>query len=185
MSEEARRRHLLSRPSLGKEITGGNPAVRVSEVAKLDDRDVTWLEAGKKVRYWKNFGNSVKVQQARKASAPQVQVKKYTSEREIQRDAQKLIAAGSHIEGQSSRTKHFSLATGFFTNKGVTTVTSIKDPVGVPSDTSANAITSTSPPTDTRNDIPGQIRKLADLHAADTLTDDEFPGKKAELLARM
>lgn len=34
-------------------------------------------------------------------------------------------------------------------------------------------------------DIPGQIRKLADLHAAGILTDEEFTAKKAELLARL
>jgi hypothetical protein len=33
--------------------------------------------------------------------------------------------------------------------------------------------------------IPAQIQQLADLHAADVLTDQEFAAKKAELLARM
>ena len=34
-------------------------------------------------------------------------------------------------------------------------------------------------------DIPGQIQKLAALHDAGVLTDDEFAAKKAELLSRM
>lgn len=33
--------------------------------------------------------------------------------------------------------------------------------------------------------IPEQIKQLADLHAAGVLTDEEFEGKKRELLARM
>lgn len=39
-----------------------------------------------------------------------------------------------------------------------------------------------APPTP---DIPGQIRKLAELRDAGVLTDDEFQAKKADLLARM
>jgi hypothetical protein len=34
-------------------------------------------------------------------------------------------------------------------------------------------------------DIPMQIRKLAELHAAGGLSDDEFAAKKTELLSRM
>lgn len=35
------------------------------------------------------------------------------------------------------------------------------------------------------SDVPDQIKKLADLHAAGVLTDEEFNAKKAELLGRM
>jgi hypothetical protein len=34
-------------------------------------------------------------------------------------------------------------------------------------------------------DVAGQIEKLADLRAKGILTEDEFAGKKAELLARL
>jgi len=55
-----------------------------------------------------------------------VEVKKYTSEHEFEKDAEKMIKRGWHLEGQSTRTKKWSPMTGFFTNKGITTVTWIK-----------------------------------------------------------
>lgn len=58
-----------------------------------------------------------------------VEIRKYKSEREFEKDAEKMIKKGWHIEGQSTRTKKWSLATGFFTNKGITTVTWIKGPI--------------------------------------------------------
>jgi len=59
-----------------------------------------------------------------------VEVKKYKSEHEFEKDAEKMIKKGWHIEGQSTRTKNFSLTGwGFMTNKGITTVTWIKGPI--------------------------------------------------------
>jgi hypothetical protein len=58
-----------------------------------------------------------------------VEVKKYKSEREFERDAEKMMKKGWHIEGQSTRTKKWSLTTGSFTNKGITTVTWLKGPI--------------------------------------------------------
>jgi hypothetical protein len=40
-----------------------------------------------------------------------------------------MMKKGWHIEAQSTRTKKWSLATGFFTNKGITTVTWVKGTV--------------------------------------------------------
>jgi len=66
-------------------------------------------------------------------SKPTVQVKKYKGERAFAKDAQKMIAAGWHIEGQSTRKQAYSALTGVFTNRGISTVTWIKDaPVPVP-----------------------------------------------------
>jgi hypothetical protein len=42
-----------------------------------------------------------------------------------------------------------------------------------------------SPPVAISEDVPAQIRKLADLHDAGIVTDEEFAAKKADLLARM
>ncbi len=96
-----------------------------------------------------------------------------------------MYAAGWHIEGQSSRTKHYSLATGFFTNKGLTTVTWLKGGSGAselaPPPGADGASTSAS----AADDIPTQIRKLGELRDAGVLTEAEFAAKKAELLARM
>jgi hypothetical protein len=64
-----------------------------------------------------------------RAMGGSVEVKKYKSEHEFGKDAEKMIKKGWHIEGQSSRTKKWSLATGFFTNKGITTVTWVKGPI--------------------------------------------------------
>src|SRR5438105_11323154 len=58
-----------------------------------------------------------------------VEVKKYKSEHEFEKDAERMIKKGWHIEGQSTRTKKWSLTTGFFTNKGITTVTWIRGPI--------------------------------------------------------
>ena len=52
----------------------------------------------------------------------------------------------------------------------------------------ANTRTATStatPPTAVQPDAADQLKKLADLHAAGILTDDEFAAKKADLLDRM
>jgi hypothetical protein len=59
-----------------------------------------------------------------------VEVKKYKSEHDFEKDAERMIKQGWHIEGQSTRTKNFSLTGwGFMTNKGITTVTWIKGPI--------------------------------------------------------
>lgn len=44
---------------------------------------------------------------------------------------------------------------------------------------------SSSPPASGTGDILSMIERLADLHARGVLTDEEFRGKKAELLARL
>jgi hypothetical protein len=79
-----------------------------------------------------------------------VEVKKYKSEHEFEKDAEKMMNKGWHIEGQSTRTKKWSLATGFFTNKGITTVTWIKGPVphsasgaGVPNESGGGSTAAT------------------------------------------
>jgi hypothetical protein len=42
-----------------------------------------------------------------------------------------------------------------------------------------------APPAAPNGGIPEQIQKLAELHAAGVLTDEEFAAKKADLLSRM
>lgn len=42
-----------------------------------------------------------------------------------------------------------------------------------------------SPPSHAQPNVADQIKKLADLHAAGILTDEEFATKKADLLNRM
>lgn len=122
------------------------------------------------------------------AARPKVEVKKYSNEREFQRDARKMIERGWHIEGQSSRTKHWSLTTGFLTNKGVTTVTWIKggqlpSELQVADEPTAPAPTLAS--AEAPIDIPDQIAKLAHLRDSGILTAEEFDAKKQDLLARM
>jgi hypothetical protein len=63
-----------------------------------------------------------------------VEIKKYKSERDFQNDAEKMIKKGFRIEGQSTRTKNWSFTTGFLTNKGITTVTWVKEPQAVIAD---------------------------------------------------
>jgi Short C-terminal domain len=109
----------------------------------------------------------------------QVQVKKYKSEREFQRDAELRIRQGWHIEGQSSRTKHWSMATGFLTNKGQTTVTWLR---GGDTEDEPEVMSGATVPVAS---IPDQIGQLAQLRDQGVLTDDEFQAKKTELLGKM
>lgn len=117
--------------------------------------------------------------QARVAATPKVLVKKYKGEREFQRDAEKMYKTGWRIEGQSTRKQLYSLGTGIFTKKGISTVTWLKPGVQPSSD---------PVPDNTQHedgDIPEQIAKLASLRDSGVLTSEEFDAKKAELLARM
>lgn len=43
----------------------------------------------------------------------------------------------------------------------------------------------TAPASDTSSDVAAQLRMLTELHAAGLLSDDEFQGKRAEVLARL
>jgi hypothetical protein len=114
----------------------------------------------------------------------EVQVKKYKSESEFERDAKKLYERGWHIEGQSSRTKKWSATAGFLTNKGQTTVTWLRggepDEELAPISGAPTGVAET-----TQNSIPEQIQQLAQLKDQRVLTEEEFETKKAELLSRM
>lgn len=66
-----------------------------------------------------------------------VQVKRYKGERAFAKDAEKMMATGWHIEGQSTRKQVYSLATGIFTRKGISTVTWVKDPAPATSSAAA------------------------------------------------
>jgi hypothetical protein len=108
-----------------------------------------------------------------------VEVKKYKSEREFEKDAEKMMKKGWHIEGQSTRTKKWSLATGFFTNKGITTITWVKGPI--PEAAQSASQTPAAP----QNSPASLIQQLGQLHEAGVLTDAEFEAKKAQLLQRL
>ena len=62
---------------------------------------------------------------------PMIRVMTYKSERDYQRDASLLLRDGWRLEAQSTRTKNFGL-TGFYTNKGLITVTWVKLPAEAP-----------------------------------------------------
>jgi hypothetical protein len=110
-----------------------------------------------------------------------VEVKKYKSEHEFEKDAEKMIKKGWHIEGQSSRTKKWSLATGFFTNKGVTTVTWVKGPIPEEAPTQRTPQPAALPD----NGPASLLQQLGQLHQAGVLTDAEFEAKKAQVLERL
>ena len=55
-----------------------------------------------------------------------VEVKTYKSAKDYEKDAAKMLARGWEIQGNSTRTKKWSPLTGFFTNKGITTVTYVR-----------------------------------------------------------
>jgi hypothetical protein len=57
--------------------------------------------------------------------------------------------------------------------------------LGVIKDATPIQVSIANPPLPPAADIPDQIKKLADLHAAGVLTDEEFAAKKADLLDRM
>jgi hypothetical protein len=104
-------------------------------------------------------------------ATPQVQIKRYKGENAFRRDAEKMYAAGWTIVGQSSRKQMYSLMTGVFTRKQISTVTWTKSP----------AAPGSAPQTVSTAD---ELRKLADLRDADVLSEEEFQAKKADLLAQ-
>lgn len=53
----------------------------------------------------------------------EVQIKTYKSGKDFEKDANKMLAKGWELQDQSTRTKKWSVTTGLFTNKGITTVT--------------------------------------------------------------
>jgi hypothetical protein len=115
---------------------------------------------------------------SRAAGVPrEVRVKKYKSEKEFQKDAEAMFRAGWHIEGQSTRTKKWSVTTGFFTNKGISTVTWLRGG----QDTEPDPVLAGTP----ADDIPTKLTQLAELRDAGLVSSEEFEVKKAELLARM
>ena len=108
---------------------------------------------------------------------PQVQVKAYTSESQFQEDATTMVKGGWHIEGQSSRTKNYSLLTGVLTNKGITTVTWIK--------ASVRTEEAPSPAPAAVEDIPAKLAQAAAMRDAGLITAEEYEAKKVELLSRL
>jgi hypothetical protein len=56
----------------------------------------------------------------------EVQVKTYKSGKDFEKDANKMLANGWALQDQSTRTKKWSVTTGLFTNKGITTVTYVR-----------------------------------------------------------
>jgi hypothetical protein len=57
--------------------------------------------------------------------------------------------------------------------------------LGVIKDATPMQVSFSTPPPPPAADLSDQIKKLADLHAAGVLTDEEFAAKKADLLDRM
>jgi hypothetical protein len=56
----------------------------------------------------------------------EVQVKVYKTAKDYEKDAPKMYRDGWHLEGQSARTKKWSMTTGFLTNKQITTITWVR-----------------------------------------------------------
>jgi hypothetical protein len=190
---------------LAEEITAVNPGVRVSEVTSFDKTGVTWLEAGKKVGYWKNLGNSLKAQQqarqaqqARSGTEPQVADKQYKDAKAYERDARTMLAQGWRMEGQSStqgkvRMGRTVLKAGVFLPWAVMRPSRKGAPITVTWLRGGDLVEVEAPPVQapqsvavpSGDDVPAQIRKLAELRDSGILTDEEFAAKKGELLARM
>lgn len=148
--------------------------------ANLGDLKRAGAELAEKIAGGASLEEALRAPRARRggaASPREVQVKKYRSEKEFQRDAEAMFRGGWNIEGQSTRTKKWSATTGFFTNKGISTVTWLRggeDPASEP----PPAIT---PP----EDVPAKLKQLAELRDAGVVSPEEFEAKKAELLSRM
>ena len=117
---------------LAKEMATLNPGLDARYVAELPD-SVQWLEAGAKMGFKASVSDDaqrLREQPRRDGDAsqttPEVKVKVYKTAKDHEKDAPKMYRDGWHVEGQSARTKKFSMTTGFFTNKQITTITWVR-----------------------------------------------------------
>jgi hypothetical protein len=131
-------------------------------------------------------------------SAPEIQVKSYKDGKEYAHDAQRMSRAGWQVMSTADQDRHTAvgrtlgkavltggaglLLTGRSKKGDQVVVTWVR---GQPTPESAPQPLPASPPAAISEDVPAQIRKLADLHDAGIVTDEEFAAKKADLLARM
>lgn len=53
-------------------------------------------------------------------------VREYRSAAELESDARRMLPKGWRIAAQSTRARRWSIWTGFYTNKGITTVTWVR-----------------------------------------------------------
>ena len=131
-------------------------------------------------------------------SAPEIEVKRYKDAKDYERDARRMVAAGWHMEGQSGQRGKVNmgrtvLKAGVFLPWVMMRPSRKGDPItvtwlrggGLVEVESVPAQAPPAPPSPASDDIPTQIRKLAELRDAGIVTDDEFASKKADLLARM
>jgi hypothetical protein len=117
---------------LSKEMATLNHSLDARYVAELPD-SVQWLKAGAKMGFKASVSHDaqrLREQPRRDGDAsqttPEVEVKVYKTAKDYEKDAPKMYRDGWHVEGQSARTKKWSMTTGFFTNKQITTITWVR-----------------------------------------------------------
>jgi Short C-terminal domain len=185
-------------------LQGINPSIEVSYAASTTGLgEIKWAEHGAKLGFFKSAladaRDVAEVQKARKASEPQVQVKRYKDAKEYEKDARKMLGAGWRMEGQSGGRGRVNmgrtvLKAGVLLPWAVMRPSRKGDPITVTwlqggqleEIEHPEGINETSAPEiEPKPDITETLRKLAELRDAGVLSPQEFDAKKAELLARI
>ena len=116
-----------------------------------------------------------------------VEVKTYKSDNDYNRDAAKRLAQGWRIASSASRTKNWRLLTGPLTNKGITTVTWIKDSAEPPGGSAGRTAPVATPevprPAPTTPPSAGQInaeRRALGQPPLESLSLDELTAELAD-----
>lgn len=219
-AETARRDLVLTRVAEGLPISGDDERYVLDELMAIDRADPaeweemsvpqrrTWLEEeGNRIR-----AGAVPLDQvaygrdALQPSPAAVQVVTYRSAKDYERDAQRRVADGWTIQGQSQETGQThrirratsgaiigglfmmplaGAAVGGLSNKrtpGRITVTWVK--AASVSDAQATVPPATDD-SDSSEALVRHLKSLADLRDSGVLTEDEFQAKKAELLSKI
>jgi hypothetical protein len=151
----------------------------VAERGTLEVVEREWLAAG-----------------SRSGGPPEVEVKRYKNDKDYERDARRMLAAGWRMEGQSSHQGKVSmgrtvLKAGVFLPWAMMRPSRKGDPISVTwlrgrglEEVDVAPAVNASPGVPTE-DVPGKLRDLAQLRDEGVLTPEEFESKKAELLGRL
>jgi Short C-terminal domain len=178
-----------------------NPSIEVSRPASTSGLGVIrWTEPGAKVGFFKSAMMDARElaesQKARKASEPEVEVKRYKDAKDYEKDARRMLSSGWRMEGQVAGHGRVNMGRTVLkagvllpwavmrpSRKGdpITVtwlkggqLTEIDEPQGIGGSVIAE-----------REDITETLRKLAELRDDGIITAEEFDMKKADLLSRI